>query len=214
MSKDSATAGGAEGPGGVRGGVPSAECSSASAEWPLLLILSGPSGAGKTVLAQRLVAEYAPGLQRAVTYTTRPPRPGEVDGRDYHFVTERAFNDLVDAHAFVEDALVHGYYYATPWAPLRQREHDVLLILDWQGEQALSFQADDRHRVTVFIRPADPAQLGARLRGRATDPNIDQRLGDAAEFLGHESVYQHVIVNEDLEEAYRQLRSIYQDAKR
>ncbi len=177
----------------------------------ILVIVSSPSGAGKTTLTRRLIAEHGPQLEFSVSYTTRPQRPGEKPGVDYHFVTPGEFAAMVDRHEFAEHALVHNNQYGTAQAPVETAlaaGRDVIFDVDWQGGAALSnrWPADS---LKIFILPPDLDTLANRLRQRATDaPNvIEQRLRKAIEELGHYGEYQHLIVNDDLERAYAVLRA-------
>jgi guanylate kinase len=186
----------------------------------VLVIVSSPSGAGKTTLTRRLLTEFggkAPdepgGLQFSVSYTTRPIRPGEVDGRDYHFVTTEKFEEMVRAGEFAEHAFVFGKRYGTAQAPIETAlamGKDVIFDVDWQGGAALSarWPADV---LKIFILPPDLTTLESRLRSRATDaPDVvARRLGKAREELEHFHEYQHLIVNDDLDRAYDVLRAIY-----
>ena len=149
----------------------------------VLVIVSSPSGAGKTTLTRRLLSEHAPRLEFSVSYTTRPIRPGEVGGRDYHFVTPDQFEQMVERGEFAEHAFVHQNRYGTAQAPIEAaiaRGNDVIFDVDWQGGAALSarWPADS---LKVFILPPDLKILEARLRQRATDaPEIvERRLGKA-----------------------------------
>ena len=179
----------------------------------VLVIVSSPSGAGKTTLTRRLLAEHAPRLEFSVSYTTRPIRPGEVAGRDYHFVTPDRFEQMVGRGDFAEHAFVHQNRYGTAQAPIEAaiaRGNDVIFDVDWQGGAALSARWPE-DSLKVFILPPDLKILEARLRQRATDaPDIVQRrLGKAKEELEHFDEYQHLIVNDDLERAYAVLQAIY-----
>lgn len=181
-----------------------------------LLIVSSPSGAGKTTLTRRLLDEFAhpPGdLVFSVSYTTRPRRPGEVEGRDYHFVTPDQFEAMVRRGEFAEHAFVFGNRYGTAQAPVDaalERGIDVIFDVDWQGGQMLArrWPADS---LKVFILPPDLDVLASRLHSRATDAPevIERRLHKAIEELNHYDEYQHLIVNDDLERAYAVLRAIY-----
>lgn len=179
----------------------------------VLVIVSSPSGAGKTTLTRRLLAEFGPQLEFSVSYTTRPMRPGEVDGRDYWFVTPQKFEEMVERGEFAEHAYVHGNRYGTAQAPVEAAlaaGHDVIFDVDWQGGANLSARWP-KDSLKIFILPPDLAALEARLRTRATDhPDvIDRRLRKAREELEHFGEYQHLIVNADLERAYAVLRAIY-----
>lgn len=179
----------------------------------VLVIVSSPSGAGKTTLTRRLLTEFSPTLEFSVSYTTRPQRTGEVDGRDYHFVTPEHFQEMVTRGEFAEYAWVHQNRYGTAQAPIEAalaRGNDVIFDVDWQGGAALSarWPAD---ALKIFILPPDLHILESRLRQRATDaPEVVQRrLAKAKEELEHYLEYQHLIVNDELERAYNVLRAIY-----
>jgi guanylate kinase len=179
----------------------------------VIVIVTSPSGAGKTTLTRRLIAEFGSMLKFSVSYTTRPMRVGEVDGRDYHFVSPDRFEAMVAHGAFVEHARVFQNQYGTALAPIEAAlaaGRDVIFDVDWQGGAALSarWPAD---ALKIFILPPDLAALESRLRQRATDaPDVVQcRLGKAKEDLAHFSEYQHLIVNDDLDRAYAALRAIY-----
>jgi guanylate kinase len=179
----------------------------------ILAIVSSPSGAGKTTLTRQLLEEFGPRLEFSVSYTTRPPRPGEVEGRDYHFVTPERFEEMVQHGDFAEHAFVHQNRYGTAEAPIEtalRQGNDVIFDVDWQGGAALSARWPD-DSLKVFILPPDLATLEARLRKRATDaPEIvARRLSKAKEELEHFNEYRHLIVNDDLARAYQVLRAIY-----
>ena len=178
-----------------------------------LVIVSSPSGAGKTTLTRRLLAEFGPRLEFSVSYTTRPMRPGEVDGRDYWFVSPETFETMVARGEFAEHAWVFHNRYGTAQAPVEaalSSGRDVIFDVDWQGGAALSARWPS-DSLKIFILPPDLASLEARLRQRATDsPDvIERRLRKAIDELSHYSEYQHLIVNDDLENAHQLLRAIY-----
>lgn len=178
----------------------------------VLVIVSSPSGAGKTTLTRRLLAEH-PGLEFSVSHTTRPMRPGEVDGRDYHFVSPERFEGMVQRGEFAEHAFVHGNRYGTEMAPVEAalaRGRDMIFDVDWQGGAALS-ERWPQDSLKIFILPPDLETLSNRLRQRATDAPaiIERRLQKAKEELEHYDEYQHLIVNDDLERAYAVLRAVY-----
>jgi guanylate kinase len=179
----------------------------------VLAIVSSPSGAGKTTLTRRLLAEFGPQLEFSVSYTTRPMRPGEVEGRDYWFVTPDAFEQMVQRHEFAEHAYVFNNRYGTAQAPVEAAlaaGRDVIFDVDWQGGAALSARWP-RDSLKIFILPPDLDALAARLRARASDSAevIDRRLRKAKEELEHFAEYGHLIVNDDLERAYQVLRALY-----
>lgn len=179
----------------------------------VLAIVSSPSGAGKTTLTRRLLTEFGPQLEFSVSYTTRPRRTDEVDGRDYWFVTPEQFQAMVERHEFAEHAYVFNNRYGTSQAPVETalaHGRDVIFDVDWQGGAALSARWP-RDSLKIFILPPDLDTLANRLRSRASDaPDvIDRRLRKAKEELEHFAEYQHLIVNDDLDRAYQVLRAIY-----
>lgn len=181
-----------------------------------LIIVSSPSGAGKTTLTRRLLEEFAaasPGLAFSVSYTTRAQRPGEVDGRDYHFISPDEFERMIERGEFAEHAFVHGNRYGTAQAPIEAAltaGQDVIFDVDWQGATALAARWPT-DSLKIFILPPDLDVLASRLRTRATDAPevIERRLRKAIEELGHYDEYQHLIVNDDLNRAYGVLRAVY-----
>jgi guanylate kinase len=179
----------------------------------VLVIVSSPSGAGKTTLTRRLLAEFGPRLEFSVSYTTRPRRPGEVDGRDYRFVTRDEFEAMVRRNEFAEHATVFDNCYGTAQAPIDAAlaaGRDVIFDVDWQGGAALSARWPN-DALKIFILPPDLKTLEERLHSRATDaPDvIERRLRKALDELRHFGEYQHLIVNDDLDHAYLLLRAIY-----
>jgi len=184
----------------------------ASGERGVLVIVSSPSGAGKTTLTRRLLTEL-PQLTFSISYTTRPIRVGEIEGRDYHFVSPEKFEAMVERGEFAEHAYVHGNRYGTAQAPVEAalaNGRDVIFDVDWQGGAALSARWP-QDSLKIFILPPDLRTLEARLRTRATDDPkiIERRLAKAIEELEHYPEYQHLIVNDDLERAYAVLRALY-----
>ncbi len=179
----------------------------------ILVIISSPSGAGKTTLARRLLSEFDGQLSFSVSYTTRPIRTNERDGVDYHFVDEARFSEMVAAGDFAEWAEVHGNKYGTSRSAVDRalsRGADVVFDVDWQGGRSLSSAWPD-DCLMVFILPPDLTVLEQRLRRRATDAAdvIDRRLRMALAELEHHDEYQHLIINDELDEAYQTLRAIY-----
>lgn len=177
------------------------------------MIVSSPSGAGKTTLTRRLLNEFGPQLVFSVSHTTRPMRPGEADGIDYHFVSPDDFEEMVRRGEFAEHAFVHKNRYGTAEAPVEAAlaaGRDMIFDVDWQGGAALSarWPADS---LKIFILPPDLNTLAARLKSRATDKPevIATRLQNAIDELGHYPEYPHLIVNDDLDRAYGVLRAIY-----
>jgi len=178
----------------------------------LMLVISSPSGAGKSSLSRRLIAEHAR-LELSVSCTTRAPRPGETDGVEYHFVTPERFEELVAQDAFLEWADVHDHRYGTLRAPVMaalEAGRDVVFDIDWQGGRQITARARE-DVVLVFILPPSLAALRERLQGRAQDAAdvIERRLTRAAGEIAHYDEYDYVIVNDRFETAYAALRQIY-----
>jgi len=181
----------------------------------LLLVISSPSGAGKTTLARRLAAEFD--IRFSVSYTTRSPRSGEVEGKDYFFVSGERFDQMVAAREFAEWAVVHGNRYGTSIATVEQAlssGSDCLFDVDYQGGQQIR-KLWPNDSVLCFILPPSMDELESRLRRRATDaPDvIDRRLAMACKELEHYGEYDYLVVNDDLSRAYDQLRSIFVAAR-
>lgn len=177
----------------------------------LMYVLSSPSGAGKTTLAERLL-RGDPRLKLSVSATTRKPRPGEVDGEDYYFVTEKEFLRMRDSNEFLEWANVFGNFYATPRARVFDQLKagvDVLFDIDWQGAQQLDAVAGG-DVVKVFILPPTREELERRLRARNQDPEdvVRGRMAKADAEMSHWAEYDYVIINYDLDESELMLRSI------
>ena len=186
----------------------------------LLLVVSAPSGAGKTKLCDRLLAEH-PNMVRSISCTTRAPRGAEVDGRDYHFLSMEEFNRRVAAGLFLEHATVHGNQYGTLRSNVEDRlkaGRDVLLVIDVQGAAAVRQAAKsvggllERSYVDVFVSPPSIEALRARLQKRGEDaPDVvERRLKNAQGEMARAGEYQHRVVNDQLDQAYGELRNIVQ----
>ena len=177
----------------------------------VLFVLSSPSGAGKSTIARKMLEEE-PNLAMSVSATTRPIRPGEEDGVDYHFVSLDRFRAMVAANEFLEWAHVFGHRYGTPRAQVEamlSQGNDVLFDIDWQGAQQL-FQIAGGDVVRVFILPPSMEELRGRLERRATDsPDvIDARMQRAAAEISHWDGYDYVLVNDDVQACYAQVKNI------
>ena len=182
----------------------------------LMFVLSSPSGAGKTTITRALL-DNNPDLELSISATTRPRRPGEVDGQDYYFVDIPQFNAMVDNGEMLEHAKVFKNYYGTPRQPVEEalaRGNDVIFDIDWQGTQQLREIARD-DLVTLFILPPSAKELERRLRSRAQDPEetIRHRKEKASDEMTHYSEYDYVLINNNVELAIRQAQLIL-DAER
>ena len=177
----------------------------------LLIVLSSPSGAGKSTIA-RMLLESDSEVTMSVSATTRPKRPGEVDDVDYHFVDDDGFDAMIDDGEFVEWAPVFGYRYGTPKAPVKQalrQGRDILFDIDWQGTQQLQ-AAMGEDLVSIFILPPSMSELERRLRSRGTDSDevIADRMSRAASEISPWPEYEYVLVNRDMDQCLAQVRSI------
>ena len=177
----------------------------------LMFVLSSPSGAGKSTISREILARDG-NITMSVSATTRPKRPGEVAGRDYHFVDKTEFNMMMNRQEFLEYAKVFDNYYGTPSAPVMDAlaaGRDVLFDIDWQGTQQISEQASD-DLVSVFILPPSTAELERRLTKRAQDPPevVARRMSKAADEMSHYAEYDYIIVNEDLDHSVDKAMSI------
>jgi guanylate kinase len=177
----------------------------------ILLVLSSPSGAGKTTITRRLL-ECDPTLSLSISVTTRPRRPSEVDGKDYHFIAQAEFDRMVAAGELLEHAAVFGHCYGTPRGPIDAAiaaGRDVVTDIDWQGTQQVSASLSG-DLVTIFILPPSTAALEARLRTRAQDSDavVAQRMAKSSEEMSHWPEYHYVIVNDDLAASVAQARAI------
>lgn len=177
----------------------------------LMLVISSPSGAGKSTIARALLARDS-NLSMSVSMTTRTPRPGEVDGRDYIFVSEATYRAMVARDGFLEYATVFDNHYGTPRAPVEAamaEGRDVLFDVDWQGTQQLRQNAR-ADLVSVFILPPSRSELERRLRTRAQDPEevVRRRMAKAADEMSHWAEYDYVVVNACVEEAVAGVEAI------
>ncbi|CAL77111.1 Guanylate kinase (GMP kinase) [Bradyrhizobium sp. ORS 278] len=177
----------------------------------LMFVLSSPSGAGKTTLSRMLI-ERMPGLQMSVSATTRPMRPGEVDGRDYHFVDRARFEEMVKRNELLEWATVFDNRYGTPRGPVEaalSAGKDVLFDIDWQGTQQLREKAR-QDVVSVFILPPSAADLEKRLHTRAQDSHdvIRGRMSRASHEMSHWAEYDYIVINRNVDEAFAEVQSI------
>ncbi|MDR1994680.1 guanylate kinase [Azonexus sp.] len=175
-----------------------------------LYVVAAPSGAGKTTLV-RLLLEYEPQVQLSISTTTRDPRPGEADGREYHFVDTATFRAMIDRQDFLEWAEVHGNFYGTSQKWIAERlatGADVLLEIDWQGAQQV--RAQFPQAIGVFILPPSMEELARRLSERGTDSNevVARRLAAAQAEMRHVGEFDYVIINNRLEQALEELRAV------
>ncbi len=183
----------------------------------ILLVLSSPSGAGKTTITRALVATDRK-LRMSVSVTTRPRRPREVNGRHYHFVSRETFDEMVAQGGLLEHAVVFGNCYGTPRAPVMKAldsGHDIISDVDWQGTQQLAANVRD-DLVSVFILPPSMAALKRRLQTRAQDSRevVRARMAKSSDEMSHWAEYDYVVVNQDLKESVRQVRAILEAERR
>ena len=176
----------------------------------LMLVLSSPSGAGKTSIARRLL-ELEPELSLSISVTTRPRRPSEIDHRDYHFITRAAYDAMTAAGDLLEHAEVYGHGYGTPRAPVEDalaEGRDILFDIDWQGTQQLREAHSDM--VSVFILPPSMAELERRLARRAEDSpaEVRKRLAQVAADVTHFAEYDYVLINSEFDESVTRVRQI------
>lgn len=176
----------------------------------LLFIVTAPSGAGKSTLIDAVLKDD-PGLGLSISYTTRPPRPGEANGREYHFVDEAAFFAMLERGEFLESAEVHGYRYGTSQAVIHDtldRGRDLLLEIDWQGAQQVRRLLPGA--IGMFILPPSIAELERRMRARGQDSDavIRRRLENARDEMTHAPEFDYAIINKDFDEARRDMAAI------
>jgi guanylate kinase len=177
----------------------------------LMFVLSSPSGAGKTTLS-RLLMDRTPGLKMSVSATTRPARPGETEGRDYYFMNDHRFEQMVKAGELLEWATVFEHRYGTPRAPVEaalSAGEDVLFDIDWQGTQQLREKAG-ADVVSVFILPPSAADLEKRLHSRAQDSDevIRRRMNRASNEMSHWAEYDYIVINHDIDGAFAEVQSV------
>ena len=177
----------------------------------LMLVLSSPSGAGKSTISRELLSREAD-LTMSVSATTRSPRPGEVEGKDYYFISKKTFEKMVTEDEFLEHATVFENSYGTPRAPVDAAlaaGQDVLFDVDWQGTQQLRGRAG-ADLVRVFILPPSKNELERRLRGRAQDPEevIKKRMDKAASEMEHYDEYDYIVVNVDVQDSVAEVQAI------
>ena len=180
----------------------------------LLLILSSPSGAGKSTLARKLMT-WDPSIRFSVSATTRQPRPGEEDGREYYFRSRDAFESMVKTGDMLEHAEVFGNFYGSPKAPVEAAMldgRDTLFDIDWQGGQQIRNSSLGRDVVSIFILPPSIAELEQRLRSRAQDSDevIAGRMAKSRDEISHWAEYDYVIVNRDIDTSFAELTTILQ----
>ncbi|TNJ40674.1 guanylate kinase [Phaeobacter sp. B1627] len=178
----------------------------------LLIILSSPSGAGKSTLAKRLRA-WDEDISFSVSATTRQPRTGEVDGQDYHFVTVDSFKNDVAHGEMLEHAHVFGNFYGSPKAPVQEAINagrDVLFDIDWQGAQQITNSDLGKHTLSIFLLPPSITELRRRLESRGQDDaeTIKRRMQKSWDEISHWGSYDHVLINENLDETEENLRTI------
>ena len=178
----------------------------------LMLVLSSPSGAGKTTLTRRLLAEDGD-MTMSVSATTREARPGEEHGADYYFATHERFQDMIDNNELLEHAMVFGNRYGTPRGPVTealQEGRDVIFDIDWQGTQQLMSSSRAIDLVRIFILPPSIAALEKRLkaRGQDSEETVAKRMEQAESEISHWAEYDYVLVNDDLEQTYEDLKAI------
>ncbi len=176
----------------------------------LLFVITAPSGAGKSSLIDALLKEDSR-LNLSVSYTTRPPRPGEANGREYHFVDEKTFLAMLESGEFLESAQVHGNRYGTSQAVIREalaKGQNLVLEIDWQGAQQVRRLHPEC--IGIFILPPSVAELERRMRARGqdTDAVIRRRLASAEEEISHAPEFDYVIINKDFDEAKKDLQAI------
>lgn len=178
----------------------------------LLIILSSPSGAGKSTLSRRLL-DWDSTLEFSVSATTRAARPGEENGKDYHFLSQETFKRQVVDHQMLEHAFVFGNFYGSPMGPVKDaidNGRDVVFDIDWQGAQQIVNSALGAHTLTIFLLPPSIAELRRRLisRGQDADDVISKRMDKSWDEISHWGSYDYVLVNDDLDKTFERLKTI------
>ncbi len=178
----------------------------------LLIILSSPSGTGKTTLSRRLTS-WDPSIQFSVSATTRPPREGELNGREYHFCSPEDFREMLDQGALLESALVFGHHYGSPRAPVKraiESSRDIVFDIDWQGGIQIKQSAYGGDAVMIFVLPPSIAELRRRLQARGKDAShaVDLRICKAKDEILHWSEYDYVLINNDIDETFEKIKNI------
>ena len=181
------------------------------------IVLSSPSGAGKTTITKKLSQKY-PNIKISISHTTRKPRPNEIDGVDYHFVTREEFEKLIQKNNFYEHAKIFDNYYGTSKNSvnkLHQGNYDVVFDIDWQGTKQLS-QFEELNLIKIFILPPDKKELKKRLINRNQDNNkiVEKRLKQYETDIQHWFDYDYVVINNDLESCFRQIEKIIEYHKK
>ena len=189
----------------------------AAARRGLLIILSSPSGAGKSTLSRRLL-DWDTSLSFSVSATTRAPRDGEVDGRDYHFLSEAQFRSHVNENGMLEHAHVFGNFYGSPKGPVQsdiEAGRDVLFDIDWQGAQQIQNSDLGKHTLSIFILPPSITELRRRLETRGQDSAdvVAKRMLKSWDEISHWAEYDYVLVNDDLDETTTRLKGIIEAAR-
>ena len=183
----------------------------------LLIILSSPSGAGKSTLSRKLI-EWDDTITFSVSATTRTPREGEVDGQDYHFLSDKEFQRDVANGDMLEHAHVFGHHYGSPRAPVQtaiEAGRDVLFDIDWQGAQQIQHSSLGKHTLSIFILPPSIKELHRRLttRGQDAPDVIARRMRKSWDEISHWADYEHVLINDNLDETEERLKSIISAAR-